>query len=194
MAWYSLFISPNVTAVTKSWEEEVMSIASVSIVGNLVKAPQQVQFSSGKIKATMTIAVNTPFREKRGGDAADFYRVEAWGKLAEQAVSRLAKGNQVTANGRLTMEKWTDNNGKERVTPTISANEIAFPQKAKTIEPATAQPEDTPISAKTRRSADDADTDDDGEYEEEEDAHDDYGEPNRQIKPEPMRSNNGGPG
>src|ERR1700730_1510866 len=100
-----------------------MSIANVSIVGNLVKAPQQVQFSSGKIKTTMVVAVNTPIREKRGGDAADFYRVETWGKLAELAANRLSKGNQVAANGRLLMDKWTDDKGRERVTPTISALE-----------------------------------------------------------------------
>lgn len=108
-----------------------MSIANVSIVGNLVKAPQQVQFESGKIKTTMMVAVNTPGREKRGGEKADFYMVETWGKLAEMVSMRLDKGNQVTAHGRLLMSKWKDTNGMERVTPTISALDVAFPQRLK---------------------------------------------------------------
>ena len=112
-----------------------MSIANVSIVGNVVKAPQQMQFASGKTKTTVFVAVSMPYREKRGGDAADFYKVEAWGKLAELVANRLTKGNQVTALGRLSMEKWVDNKGCERVTPTIAANDIAFPQKLRFVEP-----------------------------------------------------------
>jgi single-strand DNA-binding protein len=110
-----------------------MSIANLSIVGNLVKAPQQTQFASGKVKTTMFVAVNNPMRKtKDGNSTADFYKVETWGKLAELAASKLDKGNQVAANGRLSMETWVDKQGRERVTPTISVYDFAFPPKPRT--------------------------------------------------------------
>jgi len=113
-----------------------MSIANLSIVGNLVKAPQQTQFASGKVKTTMFVAVNNPLRKtKDGNSTADFYKVETWGKLAELAASKLDKGNQVAANGRLSMETWVDKQGRERVTPTISVYDFAFPPRPRTEQP-----------------------------------------------------------
>jgi single-strand DNA-binding protein len=177
-----------------------MSIANVSIVGNLVKAPQQMQFSSGRVKTTMFVAVNTPHREKRGGDPADFYKVETWGKLAELVANRLMKGNQVTANGRLLMDKWTDDKGRERVTPTINANEIAFPQRNKTgdsfsVAPVSSAAETAPETAvideapRAAEKPEDEEGDDREEIEEndDDDASEEYGGPNITTKPAPMR-------
>lgn len=108
-----------------------MSIANISIVGNLVRAPEQIYFASGKTKTTIVVAVNVPSRTK-GADNADFYRVEAWGKLGELAANYLAKGNQITATGRLILEKWTDREGRDRMTPTIRADQIVFPSRRDT--------------------------------------------------------------
>lgn len=179
-----------------------MSIANVSIVGNLVKAPQQVQFSSGKVKTTLVVAVNTPYREKRGGDSADFYKIETWGKLAELVAGRLDKGNQVTANGRLQMEKWKDNKGIERVTPTISASEIAFPQRLRAVP--TAAPEatsesasessevsfigNTPVPEMESKSESEEGEESDSEEAEEDDSSESYGEPNTATRAAPVRS------
>ncbi len=103
-----------------------MSLANVSIVGNLTRPPEQTSFASGKTKTTFVVAVNIPSRFDKGPDGADFYRVEAWGKLGELALTYLTKGNQVTACGRLMMDKWTDKEGRERITPTIKADQLAF--------------------------------------------------------------------
>ena len=110
-----------------------MSMVNVSLVGNLVKAPEQVCFASGKVKTTLVIAVNSQTRQsiEKGGDSADFYRVETWGKLAELAQKYLNKGNQIGLSGRLIMEHWTDKQGRERLTPVISAHQLSFPQRSK---------------------------------------------------------------
>ena len=135
-----------------------MSLANVSLVGNLVKAPEQIQFSSGRIKTTLVVAVNGTNKSgssKSGakntdGDksdrldgndpnkgntvTADFYRVETWGKLAELASKYLTKGNQVTVSGKLTLDHWTDKHGANRITPVVEANQLSLPPKPKSSE------------------------------------------------------------
>jgi single-strand DNA-binding protein len=106
-----------------------MSLANISIVGNLVKPPEQMHFSSGRVKTTLVVAVNSFGRPNRGGDSADFYKVETWGKLAELAGQHLAKGNQVAVCGRLMFDRWTDREGKPRVTPIVEANQLSLPTR-----------------------------------------------------------------
>ncbi len=105
-----------------------MGLANISIVGNLVKAPEQMQLASGKLKTTLVVAVN--HAKKDESESADYYNVVAWGRLAELAGQYLDKGQQVTATGRLTLDRWTDKNGQARVTPVINADQIAFPRRS----------------------------------------------------------------
>lgn len=139
-----------------------MSLATVSLVGNLVKAPEQIQFSSGRIKTTLVVAVNSSNKSatnksgatnsgakstdgqsdrsdgndpnKENSVTADFYRVETWGKLAELASKYLTKGNQVTVSGKLTLDHWTDKHGANRITPVVEANQLSLPPKPKSSE------------------------------------------------------------
>lgn len=109
---------------------KVMSLASVSIVGNLTRSPELTHTHTGTATTTLSVAVN---RIRKGKDEqADFYQVEVWGKLAELAVKFLSKGNQITACGRLTFDHWTDREGKARFTPVVRAEQIAFPRKSQT--------------------------------------------------------------
>lgn len=111
-------------------QEVFMSLANISIVGNLARDPEQFQFASGRSKTTLTIAVNS-FNKIKKEKTTDFYRVETWDRLADLAISYLHKGNQVTVSGRLALEKWIDREGKQRITPTVSANQLAFPPRLK---------------------------------------------------------------
>ena len=111
-----------------------MSLANVSIVGNLVKPPEQMHFSSGRVKTTLVVAVNNYGRPARGGDSADFYKVETWGKLAELAGQYLAKGNQVAVSGRLLFDRWIDKQGKNRFTPIVEAAQLALPSRLKVVD------------------------------------------------------------
>lgn len=110
-----------------------MSLATVSIVGNLVRQPEQMCFSSGQKKTTIVVAVNGPKNAKTDEPSADFYKVESWGRLGELALEYLSKGNQVTVSGRLSFDHWTDKLGRQRTTPVIQANQVAFPQRLKAV-------------------------------------------------------------
>jgi single stranded DNA-binding protein len=80
------------------------------------------------------VAVNTYGRPSRGGDSADFYKVETWGKLAELAGQYLAKGNQVAVSGRLLFDRWTDKQGKNRFTPVVEAAQLSLPSRLKVVD------------------------------------------------------------
>jgi single-strand DNA-binding protein len=111
-----------------------MSLANISIVGNLVRDPEQMSFPSGKLKTTVTVAVNVYGKSSRGGDSADFYKVETWGKLAELAGKYLSKGNQVAVSGRLIFDRWVDKEGKSRMTPIVEANQLSLPARLKVVD------------------------------------------------------------
>lgn len=176
-----------------------MSLASVSIVGNLVRAPEQMCFPSGRVKTTMVVAINNRIKSKGNNnkpESTDFYKVETWGKLAELSAKFLAKGYQVTVTGRLIMDHWTDRHGKARVTPVVEATQVAFPPKLRVLDPpagTSAEQTETvnPIGGELVMSDEDEYEDDD---EEEDDDDDDYsgGYPNSKsaYKAAPQR---GGP-
>ena len=108
-----------------------MSLSNVALVGNRVKAPERIEFSSGRVKTTMVVAVNSFVRSSGKTDkACDFYKVETWGKLAELAARCLNKGNQITVTGRLILDHWTDRQGTNRITPVVEASQLSLPQKS----------------------------------------------------------------
>jgi single-strand DNA-binding protein len=107
-----------------------MSLATISIVGNLAKEPELFNLNNGQKKTTLVLAVNSfktdkNKREKR----TDYYKVETWDRLADLANTYLHKGNQVTVSGKFVMEKWVDRDGNSRITPTVQANQLAFPPR-----------------------------------------------------------------
>ena len=55
-----------------------MSMNQLTIIGNLTRDPEMRQTTTGKPVCTFTLAVN-----RRGRDAADFFRVSAWNQLGE---------------------------------------------------------------------------------------------------------------
>lgn len=105
-----------------------MSLASISIVGNLVRDPEKVEFNDGRIKSSMVVAVNG-FSRSSKEKTAEYYKVETWDRLARLSLDYLSKGSQVTVCGRLTIERWIDRDGKQRATPTVHASQLALPPR-----------------------------------------------------------------
>jgi single-strand DNA-binding protein len=172
-----------------------MSLANISIVGNLVRPPEQMCFSSGSVKTTMVVAVNNRGKAGRTPGNADFYKVEAWGKLAELTNKYLSKGNQVTVTGRLVLDHWTDKHGKDRVTPIVEAQQLAFPQRMKVLSDGQEESFDPEFSANpisgeivVASSDDDEDEDDYEDNDKELERGDDEIAPGTRIRAEPRRS------
>jgi single-strand DNA-binding protein len=120
-----------------SEEETNMADTNVSLVGNLVDAPEVRFTANGAAVANLRLAV-TP-RIKDGDTWKDgetsFYRVVAWRQLAEHAGDSLSKGDRVLVIGQLRMNSWENAEGEKRTTIEIVADEIGPSLKWATAKP-----------------------------------------------------------
>ena len=98
----------------------------VTIIGNLTKAPDMRQTTSGKNVCSLTIAVNRRYKDAQGNATADFFSVQAWGKLAELCARYLDKGSKVFISGELRNRSYEAKDGSKRTVTEIIANEVEF--------------------------------------------------------------------
>jgi single-strand DNA-binding protein len=98
------------------------------IIGNLTRDPEMRSTQAGIPVCTFTVAVNR--RSRQGAEAgqpeADFFRVTAWRQLAENCSRYLAKGRKVGVVGSLTLQNYTGNDGTQRSSLEVSADEVEF--------------------------------------------------------------------
>ncbi len=103
------------------------SVNKVIIVGNLGKDPEMRTFPSGDRVANVTIATTDRWKDKQSGEmkeATEWHRVTFNGRLAEIVGEYLRKGSQCYVEGSLRTRKWTDQQGVERYTTEIRADEM----------------------------------------------------------------------
>ena len=94
----------------------------VIILGRLTADPETRYTQSGKVVASLTLAVNKPF----GADGADFINCVAWEKLAEIIENNLSKGSQVLVEGRMQNRSYENNQGEKRSVTEVVINNIEF--------------------------------------------------------------------
>ena len=103
------------------------SVNKVIIVGNLGRDPEMRTFPSGDQVANVTIATTDQWKDKQTGEmkeATEWHRVVFNGRLAEIAGQYLRKGSQVYVEGTLRTRKWTDQNGVEKYSTEIRADQM----------------------------------------------------------------------
>lgn len=106
-----------------------MAINRVFVVGNLTRDVELSAAKTGLSVARFTVAVND--RKKVGEEWQDdpnYFRVTAFGKLAERNAPSLTKGARVAIDGKLKYDEWTDKEGNKRTSVSIIANEIVAPK------------------------------------------------------------------
>ena len=106
-----------------------MAINRVFVVGNLTRDVELSAAKTGLSVARFTIAVND--RKKVGEEWQDdpnYFRVTAFGKLADRNAPSLTKGARVAIDGKLKYDEWTDKEGNKRTSVSIIANEIVAPK------------------------------------------------------------------
>lgn len=105
--------------------------ATITIVGNLGRDPETRYTPNGRMNVALNVAVSHRFRDSSGQqqDRTNWFRVTAWGTLAE-SLDRLAqngwlaKGRQVYVAGRFEAREYTGNDGVQRTSLDINANEV----------------------------------------------------------------------
>lgn len=104
------------------------SLNKVMIIGNLARDVELRYTQSGLPVANMTVATNESYTDKEGNkvEKAEFHRVTAFQRVAENCSNYLAKGSLVYVEGSLTTRKWQDQQGQDRYTTEIKAERVQF--------------------------------------------------------------------
>lgn len=105
--------------------------ATITIVGRLGRDPETRYTPNGKMNIALNVAVGHRFRDASGQqqERTNWFRVTAWGTLAE-TLDRLAqqgwlvKGREVFVSGRFEAREYTGNDGQQRTSLDITANEV----------------------------------------------------------------------
>ncbi|NOY17287.1 MAG: single-stranded DNA-binding protein [Gammaproteobacteria bacterium] len=102
-------------------------VNKVILVGNLGKDPEVRFAPSGSAVANITVATTDSWKDKQTGEKqekTEWHRVVFFNRLAEIVGEYLKKGSQVYIEGRLQTRKWQGQDGQDRYTTEIVANEM----------------------------------------------------------------------
>lgn len=120
-----------------------MTINTTTISGNLTRDPDIRTSASGNDWATFTVAVNV--RKKQGDmwvDVPSYFDCKAFGRLASNTVTKLAKGSKVVVHGAMEQEAYTDKkSGEQRKAWRLIADEVVIMAATGQIAGAGAKPE-----------------------------------------------------
>jgi len=102
------------------------SVNKVILVGNLGADPETRYMPSGDAITTIRLATTDRFKDKGGEqqERTEWHRVVFFGRLAEIAGEYLKKGRAVYVEGSLRTRKWQGQDGQDRYTTEIVANEM----------------------------------------------------------------------
>lgn len=102
-------------------------VNKVILVGNLGQDPEMKYTASGVAIANISVATTDNWNDRQSGEKVtktEWHRVVAFQRLAEIMGEYLKKGSQVYIEGRLQTRKWQDQNGQDRWTTEIVANDM----------------------------------------------------------------------
>lgn len=106
-------------------------INKVTLIGNLGKDPDVRILESGTKVANFSLATNENYQDKNGDwqKVTEWHNIVCWRGLAERAERALKVGMQVYIEGKITYRKWKDQNGQDRYSTDIVANNIKILEK-----------------------------------------------------------------
>ena len=97
------------------------------IVGTLGKDPDVKYTAGGSAIVNVSVATNETWKDKNTGEnveKTEWHRIVVFGKLAEICAQYLKKGSQVYFEGKIQTRKWQGQDGQDRYTTEIVANEM----------------------------------------------------------------------
>ncbi|MCK0538538.1 single-stranded DNA-binding protein [Alcanivorax quisquiliarum] len=102
-------------------------INKVILIGNLGADPETRFMPSGGAVTNVNIATSESWKDKQSGqmqERTEWHRVVFFNRLAEIAGEYLKKGSKVYIEGSLRTRKWQGQDGQDRYTTEIVANEM----------------------------------------------------------------------
>jgi len=102
-------------------------INKVILIGNLGADPEVRYMPSGGAVANVRLATTDSWKDKQSGEQqerTEWHRVVFFGRLGEIAGEYLRKGSKVYVEGRLQTRKWQGQDGQDRYSTEIVANDM----------------------------------------------------------------------
>lgn len=102
-------------------------VNKVILIGNLGADPEVRYMPNGGAVANITIATSESWTDKNTNERkehTEWHRVVIYNRLAEVAGEYLRKGSKVYIEGKLRTRKWQDQQGVERYTTEVIAEEL----------------------------------------------------------------------
>ena len=102
-------------------------VNKVILIGNLGQDPEVRYMPNGGAVCNITVATSETWKDKNTGEnqeKTEWHRVVMFRRLAEIAGEYLKKGSKVYLEGRLQTRKWQDQQGQDRYTTEIVADQM----------------------------------------------------------------------
>ena len=102
-------------------------INKVILVGNLGQNPELRYTPNGIAVCTLRIATSESYTDRASGERitnTEWHNVVLWRGLAETAGKYLKTGSQCYIEGKLKTRQWQDQQGQNRYTTEVVANEM----------------------------------------------------------------------
>jgi single-strand DNA-binding protein len=102
------------------------NLSKVQIIGNVGADPEQRYSQQGAMIVQFRVAVNRRGRNPDGSplEETEWFQVSTTGRLAEICQQYVTKGSAVFVDGRLTLDRWTGQDGQPRFTLRVFANDV----------------------------------------------------------------------
>lgn len=110
----------------------------ITIMGRMTRDPELRRTAQGTAVVSFTLAVDRDFQSGGSEKQTDFIEVVAWKGTAEFISKYFHKGSMTAVSGRLQMRKWQDNNGNNRISAEVVADNVYFGESKK---PGNAEPQ-----------------------------------------------------
>ena len=102
-------------------------VNKVILLGNLGADPETRYTASGSAVTNIRMATTDTWRDRQSGEQqerTEWHRIVFFGRLAEIAAEYLRKGSQCYVEGRIQTRKWQGQDGQDRYTTEVVANEM----------------------------------------------------------------------
>ena len=88
----------------------------VILEGNVVRQPETRMCKNGRAMCTVSIAVNSTYKNKQGGytEEVSFFDITVFGPAAERYSQWCSKGRRILVTGRLKQDVYIDKSGQKR--------------------------------------------------------------------------------
>ncbi len=112
-----------------------IGVNKVILIGNAGQDVDVKSTSSGKAVTNFSLAINQPFRDKKGENTprVEWVRCVAWNKQAEIAGKFVTKGQQVFVEGRLQTRQYEDRQGTTKTVTEVVVTSLRVLGGAKVV-------------------------------------------------------------